>query len=99
MSTATLNLPYAEPQKSRWIISPFNDLTWFIFSALGGYFTILLFKTGMPLVPVFLAFTLVVDGPHVWSTMTRTYMDKSVRQKLKLQLFAIVPFLLIGPAM
>ena len=99
MSTATLNLPYAEPQKSRWIISPLNDLTWFIFSALGGYLTILLFKKGMPLLPVFLAFTLLVDGPHVWSTMTRTYFDKSERQRHKLQLFAIIPFLLIGPAM
>ncbi len=99
MSTATLNLPFAEPQKSRWIVSPLNDLTWFIFSALGGYLTILMFKAGMPLVPVFLAFTLVVDGPHVWSTMTRTYFDKSERQKRKLQLFAIIPFLLIGPAM
>src|SRR5438309_988966 len=88
MSTATLNLPHAETRKSRWIISPVNDLTWFIFSALGGYLTILLFKSGTPLLPVFLVFTLLVDGPHVWSTMTRTYFDKSERKKRKLQLFA-----------
>ncbi len=99
MSTATLNLPHAESRKSRWIISPVNDLTWFIFSALGGYLTILLFKSGTPLLPVFLVFTLLVDGPHVWSTMTRTYFDKSERKKRKLQLFAIVPLLLIGPTM
>ena len=98
MSTAVINLS-AAPPKSRWIISPADDLTWFICSALGGYLTILLFKAGVPLFPILIAFILVIDGPHVWSTMTRTYLDKSERQRRRLQLFAIVPLLLIGPTM
>jgi hypothetical protein len=99
MSAATLSLPHTDGQRSRWIISPVNDLTWFIFSALGGYLTILLFKMGVPLAPVFLTFIFIVDGPHVWSTMTRTYLDKSERKKRKLQLFVIAPLLLVGPTM
>lgn len=99
MSTVALNFPFSKTPKSRWIISPANDLTWFIFSAIGGYATILLFKTGVPLTPVLIAFIFFIDGPHVWSTMTRTYFDKSERKKRKLQLFAIVPLLLVGPIM
>ena len=98
MSTA-LTLPVSETRSSRWIIGPANDVTWFICSALGGYATILLFKSGVPLAPVLLAFVLVIDGPHVWSTMTRTYFDKSERKKRKLQLLAVVPLLLVGPLM
>src|ERR1700730_7991882 len=99
MSTTIVNIPYPEAPKSRWIISPANDLIWFILSALGGYLTILLFKIGVSLAPVFLVFIFVVDGPHVWSTMTRTYFDKSERKKRRLQLLAIVPLLLVGPTM
>lgn len=89
----------ADRRPSRWIIGPADDLTWFILSTLGGYVTLLLFKVGVPLFPILLVFLLVIDSPHVWSTLTRTYFDKSQRKKRRLQLFAIVPLLLVGPAM
>ena len=99
MSTVALNFAGFERPKSRWIISPANDLSWFILSALGGYAAIVLFAFGAPLAPIFLTFIFIIDGPHVWSTMTRTYFDKSERRKRKRQLLAIVPLLLIGPTM
>src|SRR6188474_2616400 len=99
MSTVALSFSGIERPKSRWIISPANDLSWFILSALGGYAAIVLFALGAPLAPIFLTFIFIIDGPHVWSTMTRTYFDKSERRKRKRQLLAIVPLLLIGPTM
>ncbi len=97
MSSVTLNLPVPKVRPNPWIISPANDLTWFICSALAGYATILLFKLGVPLTPVLLTFIFLIDGPHVWSTMTRTYLDKSERKKRRNQLLAIVPLFLVGP--
>ncbi|HZE69112.1 MAG TPA: hypothetical protein VE135_06250 [Pyrinomonadaceae bacterium] len=97
MSSVALKLPVSETRASGWIIGAADDITWFLCSALGGYATIFLFKAGVPLAPILLAFIFVVDGPHVWSTMTRTYFDKSERQKRRLQLFAVVPLLLVGP--
>src|SRR6185436_7809117 len=99
MSTVALNLPFAQPRRSQWIISPVNDLAWFILSALGGYSVLLLFKLGFPLTPILLTFIFIIDGPHVWSTMTRTYFDKSERKRRKYQLLAILPLMLIGPLM
>jgi len=86
MSSVALKLPVSETRASGWIIGAADDITWFLCSALGGYATIFLFKAGVPLAPILLAFIFVVDGPHVWSTMTRTYFDKSERQKRRLQL-------------
>ena len=99
MSSVALKLPIPQGRTNRWIISPANDLGWFVCSALGGFATILLFKIGVPLTPILLAFIFVIDGPHVWSTMTRTYFDKSERQKRRAQLVAVIPLFLIGPAM
>lgn len=99
MQKCRVDIPFARAQRSGWIISPVNDLTWFIFSALGGYLTLLLFTMGVPPGPVLLVSLLVIDGPHVWSTMTRTYFDTSEWSKRPLQLFSIVPFLLAGPMM
>jgi len=40
-----------------------------------------------------------VDGPHVQSTITRTYFDKAERARLGWYLWIPVPLLLVGPAM
>ena len=40
-----------------------------------------------------------VDGPHVQSTITRTYFDKAERARLGWYLWIPVPLLLLGPAM
>ncbi len=99
MSSATLSFPISEGNRNAWIISPANDLSWFICSALGGYLTILLFKLGFPLSPVLIAFIFVIDGPHVWSTLTRTYLDKFERQRRKRHLLMVAPLFVVGPIM
>ena len=93
-----------EPAKARraatsWIISPRQDLTWFIGSAAAGYAAIALMWAGFPILPLQAIWFFGVDGPHVLATFTRTYADKAERQKLGWFLWILIPLLLVGPAM
>ncbi|HEY4358156.1 MAG TPA: hypothetical protein VGN16_20585 [Acidobacteriaceae bacterium] len=103
MSSATLLPEYgvaaAQRAPVRWIISQREDLTWFIGSSLVAYLALALLVSGFPILPVQLVWFFLVDGPHVSSTVTRTYFDKAERQRLGWYLWLPVPLLLIGPAM
>ena len=103
MSSATL-LPQAgvlpvERPAARWIISKQQDLTWFIGPAAVGYAALVLLAAGFPILPIQLVWFFLVDGPHVASTVTRTYFDKAERSRLGWYLWLPVPLLLVGPAM
>ena len=103
MSSATLSpqtgLSLASAQPVRWIISREQDLTWFIGSALAGYLALGLMAAGAPIFPIALFWLLGVDGPHVLSTVTRTYCDKAERARLGWFLWIPVPLMLVGPLM
>jgi len=49
--------------------------------------------------PVLIAFIFLIDGPHVWSTMTRTYLDKFERKRRRTQFLLVIPLFLVGPLM
>jgi hypothetical protein len=85
--------------RAAWIISPREDLTWFIGSALAGYLAIGLMWIGLPILILQMIWFFGVDGPHVLATVTRTYFDKAERKKLGWFLWILVPLLLVGPAM
>ena len=91
--SATLTVP----SPSAWIISQRDDLTWFIGSALVGYLALYLMWTGFPIFPLQVIWMLGIDGPHVLATVTRTYFDRQARKDLGPALWAIVPFLVVGP--
>ena len=103
MSTTTLASPIAAAPGSRiranWIISPREDLTWFIGSALAGYLAVALMWAGFPLLILQMIWFFGVDGPHVFATVTRTYFDKAERKKLGGFLWILVPLLFVGPIM
>lgn len=103
MRSATLSpqtgLPLAGAQPARWIISREQDLIWFIGSSLAGYLALGLMAAGAPILPIMLFWLLLVDGPHVLSTVTRTYFDKAERARLGWFLWIPVPLMLVGPAM
>lgn len=86
-------------QPARWIISRPQDLTWFIGSSLTGYLAIALMWAGFPVLPIQIIWLFGIDGPHVLSTVTRTYFDRAERKKLGWFLWILAPMLLIGPAM
>jgi hypothetical protein len=89
----------AETKPARWIISRSQDLTWFIGSAVAGYLALALMAAGVSVFPIMMFWLLLVDGPHVLSTVTRTYCDKAERTKLGWFLWIPAPFMLAGPAM
>jgi len=103
MSTATLSpqagLSFPGAAPARWIISRGQDLTWFVGSALTGYLALGLMAAGVPVLPIMMFWLLLVDGPHVFSTVTRTYCDRAERSRLGWFLWIPAPLMLVGPAM
>jgi hypothetical protein len=102
MSTATLHstagISLSERLPSRWIISRRQDLIWFIGSALISYFALGLMALGVGVALIQFIWFFGVDGPHVQSTITRTYFDKAERARLGWYLWIPMPLLLVGPA-
>jgi hypothetical protein len=103
MSTATLHpsagVSASAPLPARWIISRRQDLIWFIGSALISYFALGLMAVGVGVALIQFIWFFGIDGPHVQSTITRTYFDKAERARLGWYLWIPVPLLLLGPAM
>ena len=101
MSTATLQpaagVSFAEPQRTQWIISRRQDLIWFIGSAVISYLALGLMTLGVGVALIQFIWFFGVDGPHVQSTITRTYFDKAERARLGWFLWIPLPLLLVGP--
>jgi hypothetical protein len=98
MSATILN-PSAATVSRDWIISRRADLTWFIGSSLLGFAALTALSQGLPILTTTIVLMLLLDGPHVLSTATRTYFDKEARRKLGWHLWVIIPLALVGPAM
>jgi len=94
MSTATITF-----ESPRWIINKREDLFWFFGSSLLGYVAVIAFSAGFSVITAFILWNLLLDGPHVWSTTSRTYLDKTARQRLSWRLWVLFPLLAIGPVM
>jgi len=99
MSALVLEAPRLSAPSSRWLISKREDLTWFIGSSLIGYLAFFALVGGIPVLPVLIAWSLLIDGPHVLATTSRTYFDRQARQSLSWRLWLVIPFSLVGPAM
>ena len=101
MSTATLQpaagLSLAGPRQTQWIISRRQDLIWFIGSAVISYLALGAMSLGVGVALIQFIWFFGIDGPHVQSTITRTYFDKEERARLGWFLWIPVPLLLAGP--
>ena len=101
MSAATLHpaagISRSQRLPAKWIISRPQDLIWFIGSALIGYLALGLMALGVAVALIQFIWFFAVDGPHVQSTITRTYFDKEERARLGWFLWIPVPLLLAGP--
>src|ERR1043165_4089823 len=84
----------------RWIISAREDLIWFIGSVISSYLLLVLYVTGeLPLIPMVAAWAILIDAPHVFGTLSRTYFDKSEWRTRKRLMLGSLLFFIVGPAM
>ena len=92
--------PVARALSMRWIISARDDLLWFIGSVAASYALLILYVTGvLPLIPMVAGWAILIDAPHVFGTLSRTYFDKSEWKTRKRLMLGSLLFFVVGPAM
>jgi hypothetical protein len=99
--TTTTQLPAATASRAlslRWIIGARDDLVWFIGSVVTSYALFALYVGGVvPLVPMVVAWAVLVDAPHVFGTFSRTYFDREERAARGRLLWWSLLFFAAGP--
>src|SRR2546421_12512498 len=84
----------------RWIINAREDLIWFIGSVASSYALLILYVTGvLPLIPMVVGWAILIDAPHVFGTLSRTYFDASEWKSRKRLMLGSLLFFVVGPAM
>src|SRR6185295_2460033 len=82
-----------------WIIGRASDLTWLIGGVLVAYGLLAahLFL-GVAAVTIYVLWVLAIDGPHVFATLSRTYLDRRERAARARLLRWSLAFFVLGPA-
>src|SRR5438309_1817619 len=84
----------------RWIINPREDLLWFVGSVASSYALLVLYLTGvLPLIPMVAGWAILIDAPHVFGTLSRTYFDTSEWKTRKRLLLGSLLFFVVGPTL
>ena len=83
----------------RWIISPADDLVWFIGSVMASYGLLGLAHLGVSPFTLLLAWAIIFDGTHFFATLSRTYFDTEERQLHPRLLWGSLAFFGLGPAL
>ena len=84
----------------RWIIGAREDLIWFIGSVASSYLLLVLYVAGVvPLIPMVAAWAILIDAPHVFGTLSRTYFDASEWNTRRRLMLGSLLFFVVGPAM
>src|SRR6266849_7713136 len=102
MSAATEIITQAQPQaiSLRWIINAREDLVWFVGSVASSYALLILYVTRvLPLIPLVAGWAILIDAPHVFGTLSRTYFDRSEWQTRKRLMLSSLGFFIIGPVL
>ena len=84
----------------RWIISGREDLIWFVGSVASSYALLVLYVAGiLPLIPMAAGWAILIDAPHVFGTLSRTYFDASEWKTRKRLLLGSLLFFVVGPTL
>jgi hypothetical protein len=75
-------------------------LIWFVGSVASSYALLILYVTGvLPLIPMVAGWAILIDAPHVFGTLSRTYFDRSEWETRSRLMLGSLLFFVIGPAM
>ena len=99
MTTDALSSQFGSRFSIRWIVNPRVDLLWFIGGALAAY--ALLFahaRFQVDMIAVWFAWVVVLDSPHFFATISRTYMDREEMMGRKRLLLSSLLWFAAGPA-
>ena len=100
INAEVINKPIAGVISLRWIISARDDLVWFIGSVVSSYALLFLYVSGLlPLIPMVVLWAILIDAPHVFGTLSRTYFDRTERKNRARLLWGSLLFFAIGPLM
>jgi hypothetical protein len=102
MSAATQIITQAQPRaiSLRWIINAREDLVWFVGSVASSYALLILYVAGvLPLIPMVAGWAILIDAPHVFGTLSRTYFDASEWKTRKRLLLGSLLFFVVGPTL
>ncbi|SVC69264.1 uncharacterized protein METZ01_LOCUS322118, partial [marine metagenome] len=81
-----------------WIIDKYNDLLWFMGACISGYILIYLnIELGVSAVLLTWFWIMTVDGPHIFGTVSRTYLDKQEWINRSPLLLGSLLWFLLGP--
>jgi hypothetical protein len=65
-----------------------------------SYALLILYVTGiLPLIPMVVGWAILIDAPHVFGTLSRTYFDRSEWETRKRLMLGSLLFFVVGPAM
>lgn len=82
----------------RWITGRNFDLLWYVAACLTGYFFIYLnIGLGIPALTLVWIWIMAVDGPHVFGTISRTYLDREEWKARKRLLLGSLLWYTAGP--
>jgi hypothetical protein len=89
----------AQPRvKQQWITSRNYDLFWYIGACISSYVLLYLnLAAGISALLLWSFWILSVDGPHIFGTISRTYLDTEERHQRARLLFGSLLWFLVGP--
>src|SRR3954463_1749147 len=97
-TTTTMATTESRAVTMRWLIGAREDLVWFIGSVASSYALYALYVGGgVPLVPMVIAWAVLIDAPHVFATFSRTYFDREERRSRARLLWWSLLFFAAGP--
>src|SRR5437870_2228166 len=102
MAVATETIMQSQPRaiSLRWIINAREDLIWFVGSVASSYALLVLYISGvLPLIPMVAGWAILIDAPHVFGTLSRTYFDASEWKTRKRLMLGSLAFFMVGPMM
>jgi hypothetical protein len=99
MTTEALAQPAGPRLTMRWIVNPRVDLLWFIGGCLAAYALLgahAFYRVDM--IAVWFAWVVVLDSPHFFATISRTYLDREEMKARRGLLLGSLAWFLVGPA-